>query len=69
MYILKASREESNGMLEFVMGSLAETAIVDYCLPFAEQGKQANVFRFRLQKTNRSLPFPFFHLQQTNEKR
>jgi hypothetical protein len=47
----------------------AETAIVDYRLSFAGQGKQTSVFRFpqtekfaisifRLQETNRSCRFP-----------
>jgi hypothetical protein len=39
------------------MGMLPETANVDYLLPYADKGKQTSVFR--LQKTNRSLPFPF----------
>jgi hypothetical protein len=39
------------------MGRFDETAIVDYRLSFADQGKQTSVFRFRFQKTNRSLPF------------
>ncbi len=50
------------------MSTFTETAIVDYHLPFDDQGKQTSVFRF---------PFPFgankrkftvsiFHLQQTN---
>jgi hypothetical protein len=41
------------------MGTFAETAIVDFRLSFASQGKQTSVFRFHLQQTNRSLPFPF----------
>jgi hypothetical protein len=28
------------------MGTFAETAIVDYCLSFADQGKQTSDFRF-----------------------
>jgi hypothetical protein len=52
------------------MGTFAETAIVDYRLSFADQGKQTSVFRFaasnkrkyavsvfRLQETNGSVPF------------
>jgi hypothetical protein len=39
------------------MGKFAETAIVDYRLSFADQGKQTSVFRFRLLQTNGSLPF------------
>jgi hypothetical protein len=41
------------------MGMIAETEIIDYHLSFADQGKQTSVFHFRLQPTNRSLPFPF----------
>jgi hypothetical protein len=41
------------------MVTFAETAIVDYCLLFADQGKQTSFFRFRLQQTKGSLPFPF----------
>jgi hypothetical protein len=41
------------------MDTLAETAIVNYRLSFADQGKQTSVFRFRLQRTNGNLPFPF----------
>jgi hypothetical protein len=41
------------------MGTFAETAIVDYRLLFADQGKQTFVFRFHLQQTKGSLPFPF----------
>jgi hypothetical protein len=41
------------------MGTFAETAIVDYRLSFADQGKQTSVFSFLLQQTNGSLPFPF----------
>jgi hypothetical protein len=37
----------------------AETAIVDYRLSFADQGKQTFVFCFRLQQTNGSFPFSF----------
>jgi hypothetical protein len=40
------------------MGKSADTVIVDYHLSFADQKKKAKVFRFRLQKTNGSLPFP-----------
>jgi hypothetical protein len=41
------------------MGTFAETAIVDYHLPFADQEKQTSVFSFHLQPTNWSLPCPF----------
>jgi hypothetical protein len=39
------------------MGTFAGTAIANYCLSFADQGKQTFVFRFRLQQTNGSSPF------------
>ncbi len=35
------------------MGTFAETAIVDYRLLFADQGKQTSVFRFRLRHGHR----------------
>ncbi len=38
-------------------GHVSETAIVDFRLPFADQGKQTSVSRF--QQANGSLPFPF----------
>jgi hypothetical protein len=41
------------------MGTSAETAIVHSHLSFADQRKQTSVFRFHLQQTNGSLPFPF----------
>jgi hypothetical protein len=41
------------------MGKFAKTTFVDYRLSFAGQGKQTSVFRFRLQQTKESLPFPF----------
>jgi hypothetical protein len=47
------------------MGTFAEKAIVDYRLSFGDQGKQTSVFRFHLQQTNRSLPFPFSGKQKT----
>jgi hypothetical protein len=39
------------------MGMFAETAIIDYHLSFAYQGKQTSVYHFRLQKTNGAFPF------------
>jgi hypothetical protein len=45
------------------VGSFDETAIVDYRLSFADQGKQTSVFRFRLQRT---VAVFFFRLQQIN---
>jgi hypothetical protein len=41
------------------MGTFPQTAIVDYQLLFADQGKQTSVFLFRLQQTNRGLLFSF----------
>jgi hypothetical protein len=41
------------------MGTFAETANINYRLSFADQRKQISIFRFCLQKTNGSLPFPF----------
>jgi hypothetical protein len=37
------------------MGTFAERAIVDYCLTFADQGKQMTVFCFPLQQTQKLL--------------
>jgi hypothetical protein len=34
------------------MGTFAETAVVDYRLSFADQGKRTSVFRYCLQQTN-----------------
>ncbi len=41
------------------MGTLAETAIVDNRLWFADLGKHTTVSYFRLQQTHESLSFPF----------
>jgi hypothetical protein len=41
------------------MGTLAQTAIIDYRSSFADQGKQTFVFHFCLQQTILSLPFLF----------
>jgi hypothetical protein len=40
------------------MGTFAETAIIDYRLSCADQGKQTFVFLLRFQQTNIRLPFP-----------
>jgi hypothetical protein len=48
------------------MGTFAETEIIDYRPSLADQGKQTSVFRFRLQQTLGSLPFPFVN-EETNE--
>jgi hypothetical protein len=39
------------------MGIFAETAIINYRLSFANQGKQISVFRFGLQQTDFHFPF------------
>jgi hypothetical protein len=39
------------------MGTLTETAIGDYRLSFADQGKQTSIFHFCLQQTNGSCFF------------
>jgi hypothetical protein len=41
------------------MGTLADTANIDYRLSFVDQGKQIFIFCFRLQQTNGSLSFLF----------
>jgi hypothetical protein len=47
------------------MGAFAGTANVVYRLSIANQGKQMSVFRFRLQQTKGSMPFPFsIHIKQ-----
>jgi hypothetical protein len=40
------------------MSTFAETAIVDYRLLFADQGKQTSKFHYSLQQTNGSFQFP-----------
>jgi hypothetical protein len=47
------------------MGTFAETAIVDYRLSFADQGKQTSFFRFLF--SNGSLPIPFFFCNKQTE--
>jgi hypothetical protein len=55
------------------MGIFAETANVDYCLSFADQGKQTSIFL--LEKTNGSLPFsisssfPYKYIEEEKLKR
>jgi hypothetical protein len=48
------------------MGTFAETAIVDYCLSFANQGKQTSDFRFLFLFAANKWKFAVsvFHLQQ-----
>jgi helix-turn-helix protein len=45
------------------MGTLADTAIVDYHLPFANPGKQTSVFRFRLQQNKRKFVVSVYRKQ------
>jgi hypothetical protein len=60
------------------MGTFSETAIVDYCLSFADHQKQTYVCHFRLQQTKevcrfrfpfaenkRKLPFSIFRIPET----
>jgi hypothetical protein len=60
------------------MGTFAETAIVDYRLSFADQGKQKSVFRlqqkrkfavsdFHLQKRKRNCHFLLAEFQKRGE--
>jgi hypothetical protein len=49
------------------MVTFAETAIVNYRLLFADQGKQTSIFRFHVQQTNGSSLFLFSILNQTNK--
>jgi hypothetical protein len=49
MGLILIARLYVKGML--LMGTFAETAIVDYRLSFADLGKQTFVFRFCLQQT------------------
>jgi hypothetical protein len=44
------------------MGTFAETAIVNYRLSFADQGKQYCIFCFPLQQTNSSMWFSVFYI-------
>jgi hypothetical protein len=41
------------------MGTFTETAVVDYRLMFADQGKQTSVFRFRSNDQMEACRFPF----------
>jgi hypothetical protein len=41
------------------MDTFAETAIIYYHLPFADQGKKTPIFYLSLRQTNRSFPFLF----------
>jgi hypothetical protein len=52
------------------MSTFSETAIVDYRLSFADQGKQTSVFRFNLQQTKLevySFRFPFVPFSEIPE--
>jgi hypothetical protein len=46
---------------------ISETAIVNYRLSFANQGKQTSVFRFLFVENKRKFAVAVLHLQQTNE--
>jgi hypothetical protein len=48
------------------MGTFAETAIVDYRLSFADQGKKTSIYRFRLQQQTEVCRnrFPFASYKQ-----
>jgi hypothetical protein len=48
-------------------GTLAETAIIDYRLWFADQGRQTSGFHFHLQQTNRRSLFPFSSCSKQTE--
>ncbi len=41
------------------MGTFAETAIVNYCWSFVDQGRQTSILCFRLRQTNGTLLFLF----------
>jgi hypothetical protein len=47
------------------MGTFAETTNIDYCLSFADQGKQTSIFHFPFAENKRVCRFRF-RLQQTN---
>jgi hypothetical protein len=44
------------------MGKFAETANVDYCLAFADQGKQTSLFRFPFAEKTEVHRFRFPHI-------
>ncbi len=50
----------------YIDEDVAETAIVNYRLSYADHGKQTSIFRFCLKQTNRSSAVFVFCLQQTN---
>ncbi len=49
------------------LGTFAETAIVDYCLSFANQEKNISAFHFPLQQTNENLPLLFSSCSEQKE--
>jgi hypothetical protein len=51
------------------MGTFAKTAIVDYCLPFADPGKQTAFFCFCWQQTNGGLLYLFSDIIIYTQKR
>jgi hypothetical protein len=54
----KTKKNNTFNQLAYI-GTFAETAIVNYCLSIADQGKQTSVSPSCLQHTNRRLSFPF----------
>ncbi len=56
-------------ILEALMATFAETAIVAYHLSFAYQGKQTCLFCFRFAENKRKFAISFFLLQQTYRTR
>jgi hypothetical protein len=51
----------------YIDGHICETAIVNYRLSFADQGKKTSVLSFRFQQTNGRLPFPFYVCSKQTE--
>jgi hypothetical protein len=47
------------------MGMFAKTAVVDYYLSFADQGKQTSLFHFQCRKRTEVFRFVFRLLQTT----
>jgi hypothetical protein len=64
--MLEESGPSKRGV-QYMDGTLAETAIIDYRLWFADQGRQTSGFHFRLQQTNRCSLFPFSSCSKQTE--
>jgi hypothetical protein len=47
------------------MGTFAETAIINYCLSFADQGKQTSFFPFLFTANKGKFAVSIFHLKRT----